>query len=82
MITELISLGKYLYLATDYAYENRKAISYICGIYDATKFTYEISTKFGILDYVWRPTQTLEKIKFIEHIGIERTSLGDFDILD
>ncbi len=81
MLSELISLGKYLYILTDYAYENKKLLGYMCGVYDATKFTYEVSNKFGILDYVWTPTR-VEKITFIERIGVERTKLGEFEILE
>lgn len=77
MFTELICLGKYVYLITDYAYDNKKLIGYACGIYDASKFAYNVSNKFGMFNY-----KPLEKITFIELIGVERTPLGEFEILE
>ena len=79
MLHEVIGLGKYIYITADYAYQHRKLLGLVCGIYDVTKFAYGVVDKLQLLEYI--PSRDKKNIVFIEKIGVERSDLGEFEII-
>ena len=84
MLTELFSFGKYMFIITSYAIENRRFLISVYSIFDASKFAFYVSDRMGIIEalkkrinYQLPPDPIL-----IEFLGVESGDLGEFEILD
>ena len=84
MLTELFSFGKYMFIITSYAIENRRFLISVYSIFDASKFAFYVSDRIGIIEalkkrinYQLPPDPIL-----IEFRGVESGDLGEFEILD
>jgi hypothetical protein len=84
MITELFSFGKYMFIATNYAIENRKILISVYSFFDASKFIFYVNDRMGIIESIKKRIngQSQQHPVLIEFIGVEEGALGDFDILD
>lgn len=83
MITELFSFGKYVFIITSYAIENRKMLISVYSIFDASKFAFYVSDRIGIIEEIKKRInwQLYPRPVVIEFKGVEECQLGDFEIL-
>lgn len=68
-----------------YAIEHRQIIAAAFSTYDYVKFGFYVSDKIGIVDIIsqkikYRPARA--KTVLLEIIGIEKSNLGDFQIIN
>jgi hypothetical protein len=84
MITELFSFGKYMFIITSYAIENRRFLISAYFIFDTSRFAFYVSDRIGIIEVVKKKLncQLQTNSVLIEFIGIEESYLGDFEILN
>ena len=84
MLTELFSFGKYMFIITSYAIENRRFLISAYSIFDASKFAFYVSDRMGIIEALKKRIncQLPPAPILIEFGGFESSDLGDFEILD
>ena len=87
MLTELFSFGKYMFIITSYAIENRRFLISVYSIFDASKFAFYVSDRMGIIEALKKrincqltPITTIPIL--IEFRGVESGDIGEFEILD
>lgn len=82
MLTELFSFGKYMFIITSYAIENRRFLISAYSIFDASKFVFYVSDRIGIVDELKKRinSQIPQDPILIEFQGVEKGDLGDFEI--
>ena len=77
----ILSIGRCLYYICLVTYENRTTILTVYSIFDTTKFAFFVSDKLGIIERI-RKSLTLPESVLIEINGIEKSELGDFEIIE
>jgi hypothetical protein len=84
MLTELFSFGKYMFIITNYAIENRRFLISVYSIFDASKFAFYVSDRMGIIEALKKRIncQLPPDPILIEFRGVESGDLGEFEILD
>lgn len=84
MITELFSIGKYIFIFTRYAIENRKFIISMFGVMDISKYALMLNHQLDIIKYLKNKINFYtipDTILLIKTGTFEETELGEFEIL-
>lgn len=75
MISQLLFIGKYLFIGAKYVFVHRDLILYSYSYYDMTKFAFVVSDKLGFFDKIKK------KNSDVIFVDKEDTDVGEFEII-
>ena len=78
-----ISIGKCVYYIGVITYKNKTSIFTVYSLFDTTRFAFFVTDKLGIVELIRKKIICSEfPLMLLEISGIEKTEVGDFEILE